>query len=153
MKEPAIENTANELKNPLPDKIPNIVWDDLLSSENKKNFDAIEKKYSINYFHTERRPKKDGYDSDYDVIEIKKDDSKDEKKNWILRYRSDMSIYSRTTSERGKIIIDNPVPEIIPCHIWNNLPNVLKEKIIDTENKYIEKKNLSENLKMIVFAG
>jgi len=32
----------------------------------------------------------------------------------------------------GKLI--NPVQDIIPCDIWNNLPDVLKEKIIEAAN-------------------
>jgi hypothetical protein len=142
MKESAIENTANELKNPLPDKIPNIVCDDLLPSEKTKIFEVIENKYSITYYHTERHSKKDDF-ADTDVIKIDKDSSESANvQNTFDQYDPfwPLYIYSMATSERGKIKLANPVPEIIPCHIWNNLPDVLKEEI-DASIKYRDYKN------------
>jgi hypothetical protein len=148
MKEPTIENNASELKNPLPDKIPNIVWDDLLHSSKMTILGAIEKNYIINYFHTERKPKeiekncsehllKDRIDHplDTDVIEIEEVCSEDVQKYGYPGMFDICSIYSRATSERGVIRLDNPIPDIIPCDIWNNLPDVLKETIINTKNQ------------------
>ncbi|MDR2718201.1 MAG: hypothetical protein LBB89_09075 [Treponema sp.] len=93
----------SKLLNSLPNIIPDIVWDDLLESEKIRIIEAVEKKYT-------------------DVIEIKKN---------AHGYSSVSTIYSMATSERGIIKAENPVPDIIPCDIWNNLPDVLKEEIIE----------------------
>ena len=144
MKEYKNEKNTSELINPLPDTIPNIVWDDLLYSDKEEILNAVKSNYTITYYHTERQHKKDislsddseesnvsttgntdtyphvNCYSDTDVIKI-------EKTNGLTTVSS---IYSRATSERGVINIENPVSDIIPYDIWNNLPDVLKEEII-----------------------
>jgi hypothetical protein len=116
MKESTMERNTSELKNPLPDKIPDIVWDDLLYSEKEQIIDAVKLSYNITYFHTKRQPERERTLADTGVIEIG---------DYAVS-----CIYSRATSERGITKLDNPVMNIIPCNIWNNLPDVLKEEII-----------------------
>ena len=142
----AMKNDKNELINPLPITIPNIVWDDLLYSDKEKIINSVKLNYTVTYYHTEHRYKKDistsdnyvtttdGIDndtyvnsfSDTDVIKIEEIDSSVKGSRYMYTISS---IFSRATSERGVINIDNPVPDIIPCNIWNNLPDVLKEEI------------------------
>jgi hypothetical protein len=123
--EPAMEES--KLLNPLPNIIPDIVWDDLLESEKIRIIEAVEKKYTVTYYHTDRQS------SDNDVIEIKEIITFGGEKERSCYSVS--TIYSRATSERGIIKAENPVPDIIPCDIWNNLPDVLKEKIIEGKRK------------------
>jgi len=140
MKKDKNENNTSELKNPLPDTIPNIVWDDLLYSDKEKILNAVKLKYTVTYYHTERRHKKgfttnttvndteDTYVnsfSDTDVIKIEETNG----------FTTVTSLYSRATSERGITNYENHVPDIIPSDIWNNLPDVLKEEIIKAANR------------------
>jgi hypothetical protein len=118
---------------------------------NEKIINAVKSNYTVNYYHTDRRNKKDrttsdnfvstkdGIDtdtyvnsiSDTDVIKIEEIDSNVKGSCYMCTISS---IYSRATSERGIINIENSVPDIIPCNIWNNMPDVLKEEIIKGES-------------------
>jgi hypothetical protein len=146
MKKSIMEGNANEIINPLPNTIPDIVWDDLLYSEKIKILDAVKLRYDITYFHTERRHQNnietlnEAYKNklvrnrcsiDTDVIKIEEYDSENVQKTSGYAISC---IYSRVTSERGITKLDNPVMETIPCNIWNNLPDVLKEEIVEGKN-------------------
>ena len=126
-----MERNDGILTNPLPNTIPGIVWDDLPDSEKIKIFDAIKLRYSITYRHAERRPKGERNLADTDVIEIREYDSENGRKASSYAVSR---LYSRATSERRITTLDNPVPDIIPCDIWNNLPDVLKEEIVEGKN-------------------
>jgi len=88
-------------------------------------------RYNITYFHTERRPKGERNLADSDVIEIRECDFENGEKASCYAVSR---LYSRATSERGITTLDNPIQDIIPCGIWNNLPDVLKEEIVEGEN-------------------
>ena len=165
MEASAIENNTSELINPLPNIIPNIVWDDLFVSQKDEIIDAVKSDYTVTYYHTARRHKKDEsllynldkinittplhkdnisndkidedrlLPEDIDVIKI------EEKSKESIGTLYETRIYSRATSERGILKLENPVPDIIPLNIWNNLPDVLKEEIIEGEDR---KKNNSD---------
>jgi hypothetical protein len=132
------------MKNPVPDIIPVIVWNELEDEEKLEINNAVKSGCHISYCHTGRTQRKEAkeheskfetetpgdssadYPLDADVITIKGDKETD--KNIILR----------AICERNIKKIDNPVPDSIPEAVWQQLPDVFKEELcasIDTNKK------------------
>lgn len=122
------------LANPLRKAIPDTVWNDLEYKDKVKIINAIKTGKVVTYFHTDRRDSRI-FTEDTDIIGIDLDADKNSFKReenslpGILSKAGEM-ILSRATAERGIVKIENPVPEIIPCDVWNNLPDVAKEKFL-----------------------
>jgi hypothetical protein len=113
------------------EKIPDAVWNDLVYSDKAKVIDAVKTGATVNYFHTDRKPKieKDQYKlpSDTDVISIKTSKDLSPLNSTSKNVFKGDFIFLRTTSERGIKKINNPAPRKIPRDIWYKLPDVAKE--------------------------
>jgi len=146
MKESTNENNTSELINPLPNTIPNIVWDNLIDSQKEEILNAVKLNYTITYYHTGHRGKKDIFLSDdskkdipfeefepedTDVIEIINVDSSNKESCSVF---SVSRIYSKVTSNRGNKELENPAKDIIPYNTWDNLHDMYKKEIINQKN-------------------
>ena len=146
MKESTNENNTSELINPLPNTIPNIVWDNLIDSQKEEILNAVKLNYTITYYHTGHRGKKDIFLSDdskkdipfeefepedTDVIEIINVDSSNKESCSVF---SVPRIYSKVTSNRGNKELENPAKDIIPYNTWDNLHDMYKKEIINQKN-------------------
>jgi hypothetical protein len=129
------------LANPLREVIPDTVWNDLEYKDKVKIINAIKTGKVVTYFHTDRKDSR-RFTEDTDIIGIDLDADKNSFKieekslSGILSKTGEMKmILSRATAERGIVKIENPVPEIIPCDVWNNLPDVAKEEFVEKTEK------------------
>jgi hypothetical protein len=151
MKESTNENNTNELLNPRPKTIPNIVWDNLNYSQKEEIINAVKLNYTITYYHTGHRGEKDiklSDDSkkrmpytglepeDTDVIEIIGVDSSVKESVPVF---SIQIIYSKATSDHESRKLENPEKDIIPYYTWDNLHDIHKQEIINIKN------NLNDN--------